>query len=117
MRTGRIRVRPASSAASNALAPCCRSSRAKDTKRIELAEATPIDMKDAPVIVKTPSYPLALVPPPRHAIANGRWETQLDDERTIAHFIDSDGKLAGFGVAPHEAKTRQALLAALGSSI
>jgi rubredoxin-NAD+ reductase len=82
-----------------------------------LGEATPIDMKDAPVIVKTPSYPLALVPPPRHAIANGRWETQLDDERTIAHFIDGDGKLAGFGIAPHEAKTRQALLAALGSSI
>jgi rubredoxin-NAD+ reductase len=82
-----------------------------------LGEATPIDMKDAPVIVKTPSYPLALVPPPRHAIANGRWETQLDDERTIAHFIDSDGKLAGFGVAPHEAKTRQALLAALGSRV
>ena len=82
-----------------------------------LGEATPIDMKDAPVIVKTPSYPLALVPPPRHAIANGRWETQLDDERTIAHFIDGDGKLAGFGIAPHEAKTRQALLSALGSSI
>lgn len=82
-----------------------------------LGEATPIDMKDAPVIVKTPSYPLALVPPPRHAIANGRWETQLDDERTIAHFIDGDGKLAGFGIAPHEAKTRQALLSALGSSL
>ncbi|HEY4073496.1 MAG TPA: FAD-dependent oxidoreductase [Herbaspirillum sp.] len=82
-----------------------------------LGEATPIDMKDAPVIVKTPSYPLALVPPPRHVLATGRWETEQDGERTIARFIDSDGKLAGFGVAPQEAKTRQALLAALGSAV
>jgi rubredoxin-NAD+ reductase len=82
-----------------------------------LGEATPIDMKDAPVIVKTPSYPLALVPPPRHAVAAGRWETEQDGERTIARFIDSDGKLAGFGVAPQEAKTRQALLAALGTTV
>ncbi|RXZ32909.1 FAD-dependent oxidoreductase [Oxalobacteraceae bacterium CAVE-383] len=82
-----------------------------------LGEATPIDMKDAPVIVKTPSYPLALVPPPRHAVANGRWETEQDGERTIARFIDADGRLAGFGVAPQEAKSRGALLAALGTVV
>jgi rubredoxin-NAD+ reductase len=82
-----------------------------------LGEATPIDMKDAPVIVKTPSYPLALVPPPRHALADGRWETEQDGERTIARFIDADGKLAGFGVAPQEAKSRGALLAALGTVV
>jgi rubredoxin-NAD+ reductase len=82
-----------------------------------LGEQTPIDMKDAPVIVKTPSYPLALVPPPRHAVANGRWETEQDGERTIARFIDADGKLVGFGVAPQEAKSRGALLAALGTVV
>lgn len=82
-----------------------------------LGEETPIDMKDAPVIVKTPSYPLALVPPPRHALTDGRWETEQDGERTIARFIDAGGRLAGFGVAPQEAKTRGALLAALGTVI
>lgn len=82
-----------------------------------LGEATEIDLKHAPVIVKTPSYPLALVPPPAHAIGDGRWETEQDGERTIARFIDAGGMLVGFGVAPQEAKTRQALLAALGSKI
>lgn len=82
-----------------------------------LGEATAIDLKDAPVIVKTPSYPLALVPPPRHAVAGGRWEVAQDGERTIARFIDADGKLAGFGLAPQEAKLRGALLAALGSVV
>jgi rubredoxin-NAD+ reductase len=82
-----------------------------------LGEATAIDLKDSPVIVKTPSYPLALVPPPRHTIANGRWETEQDGERTIARFIDANGKLAGFGVAPQEAKSRGALMAALGTVV
>lgn len=82
-----------------------------------LGEATEIDMKHAPVIVKTPSYPLALVPPPAHMIAHGHWQTEQDGERTIARFIDADGTLIGFGVAPQEAKTRQALLAALGTKI
>lgn len=78
-------------------------------------EHTRIDLKDAPVIVKTPSYPLALVPPPRHAIEGGRWETEQDGARTICRFVDAQGVMVGFGVAPQEAKVRQALLAELGT--
>ncbi|QRX81036.1 FAD-dependent oxidoreductase [Glaciimonas sp. PAMC28666] len=78
---------------------------------------TRIDLKDSPVIVKTPSYPLALVPPPRHALEGGRWETEQDGERTICRFIDAQGIMVGFGVAPQETKVRQALLAALGTVI
>ena len=78
-------------------------------------ENTQIELKDAPVIVKTPSYPLALVPPPRHAIEGGRWETEQDGEKTICRFFDAENIMVGFGVAPQEAKARQALLAALGT--
>ncbi|PUA18261.1 FAD-dependent oxidoreductase [Glaciimonas sp. PCH181] len=78
-------------------------------------ENTQIELKDAPVIVKTPSYPLALVPPPRHAIEGGRWETEQDGEKTICRFFNAENIMVGFGVAPQEAKARQALLAALGT--
>ncbi|MFC5476119.1 FAD-dependent oxidoreductase [Paraherbaspirillum soli] len=79
-------------------------------------EHTEIELKDAPVIVKTPSYPLALVPPPPHTVADGRWETEQDGERTICRFFDAQGLMVGFGVAPQETKVRQALMAALGTA-
>ncbi|AMO98736.1 rubredoxin-NAD(+) reductase [Collimonas arenae] len=80
-------------------------------------EDTEIDLKHSPVIVKTPSYPLALVPPPQHAIATGRWETEVDGDRTVCRFFDAQGVMVGFGVAPQEAKIRQALMAALGTTV
>ncbi|WP_211460673.1 FAD-dependent oxidoreductase [Collimonas silvisoli] len=79
-------------------------------------EDTEIDLKHSPVIVKTPSYPLALVPPPLHAVAAGRWETEQDGATTICRFFDAQGVMVGFGVAPQEAKIRQALMAALGTT-
>lgn len=75
---------------------------------------TAIDLKPAPVIVKTPCYPLALVPPPQKALAQGRWQTAEEDGRTVCRFIDAEGTLAGFGLSHHEAASRQALMAALG---
>ncbi|MDP5009061.1 MAG: FAD-dependent oxidoreductase [Glaciimonas sp.] len=80
-------------------------------------EQTMIDLKDAPIIVKTPSYPLALCPPPHHAIEGGRWETEQNQEsgQTICRFIDATSTMVGFGVAPQEAKVRQALMAELGT--
>jgi rubredoxin-NAD+ reductase len=79
-------------------------------------EDTEIDLKHAPVIVKTPSYPLALIAPPPHTVATGRWETELDGATTICRFFDAQGVMVGFGVAPQEAKIRQALMAALGTA-
>jgi rubredoxin-NAD+ reductase len=77
-------------------------------------EPTAIDLKPAPVLVKTPSYPLALLPPPRQAV--GDWHHASEDKRTIARFYDAAGLLAGFGVSHHDAGSRNQLLAALGSA-
>ena len=76
---------------------------------------TTIDIKDAPVIVKTPSYPIALVPPPLQAQIGGAWQDEEIDGRTICRFYDATGIMAGFCVAPQDAAIRSALMAALGS--
>ena len=76
---------------------------------------TSIELKDSPVIVKTPSYPIALVPPPVHALATGRWEDEQTDARTTCRFYDAGGLMVGFCVAPQDAASRASLLGALGS--
>lgn len=73
---------------------------------------TPIALKAEAVIVKTPSYKLALAPPPRGV--DGAWVDASDGDRTVAHFVDSGGVLRGFGLSHHTPALRQALLAALG---
>lgn len=73
---------------------------------------TPIAFKPDAVIVKTPSYRLALAPPPRDTA--GQWIAQRDEERTIAHFIDAEGLVRGFGMSAHTPALRQAQLAKLG---
>lgn len=78
---------------------------------------TAIDLKDAPVIVKTPSYPIALVPPPPHAVADGHWEDEQTAERLICRFRDAQGVLVGFCVAPQDAASRNALMGALGTRV
>ena len=76
---------------------------------------TTIDIKDAAVIVKTPSFPIALVPPPLQAQAGGAWQDEEVDGRTICRFYDAAGIMAGFCVAPQDAAIRSALMASLGS--
>ena len=76
---------------------------------------TVIDLKkEAPVIVKTPSFPIALVPPPPHAVASGRWLSDDNAERTVCRFYDAQDVMVGFCVAPQDAATRASLLAAMG---
>lgn len=76
-------------------------------------QPTPIDLKPAPVIVKTPSFPLALLPAP--APATGIWREIENDGRTICRYYDGTGVMTGFGVAPQEASVRQGLLTELGT--
>jgi rubredoxin-NAD+ reductase len=71
-----------------------------------------IDLKHDAVIVKTPSYKLALAPPP--VGSRGEWLSEVEGERTIARFIDEQGVLRGFGLSPHTPALRQGLLAELG---
>jgi rubredoxin-NAD+ reductase len=78
-------------------------------------ERTEIDLKPAPVLIKTPSYPLALIPPAPHVVATGSWSNETTETgRNICRFYDANGVLEGFGVSPHDNAIRQELLAALG---
>ncbi|WP_169803255.1 FAD-dependent oxidoreductase, partial [Janthinobacterium agaricidamnosum] len=61
--------------------------------------ATAIAFKAEAVIVKTPSYTLALSPPLPGV--NGRWSDEHDGERTVSRFIDEQGVLRGFGLSQH----------------
>ncbi|MES2019615.1 MAG: FAD-dependent oxidoreductase [Pseudomonadota bacterium] len=70
---------------------------------------TPIALKNEAVIVKTPSYKLALAPPP--AGVQGSWIDEIDAECTIARFVDDSGALRGFGMSAHTPALRQKLLA------
>lgn len=88
---------------------------ARAIARTLAGQPTAIDLKPAPVIVKTPSYPMALVPPPVHALQGGQWQSETENERTLSRFYDAAGMMRGFGVAPQEAGVRNRLLAELGS--
>lgn len=80
-------------------------------------ERTEIDLKPAPVLIKTPSYPLALIPPMPQIVATGNWIGETTETgRRICRFYDADGIMAGFGVSPHDNAIRQELLAALGQA-
>ena len=73
----------------------------------------PIDIKGDPVVVKTPSYRMALLPPPPGT--EGAWQDQRDGERTVARFFDRDGALRGFALSHPTPALRQSLLAELAA--
>lgn len=73
---------------------------------------TPIAFKPEPVIVKTPSCKLALLPPA--AGTRGAWTSAADGERIVARFVDEHGVLRGFGLTQHTPALRQSMLAQLG---
>lgn len=78
-------------------------------------DRTEIDLKPSPVLIKTPSFPLALIPPAPHIVADGSWADETTETgRSICRFYDANGVLEGFGVSPHDNAIRQELLAALG---
>ncbi|WP_420475912.1 NAD(P)/FAD-dependent oxidoreductase [Noviherbaspirillum sp. ST9] len=79
-------------------------------------EATDIALNPSPVIVKTLSFPLALMPPPTAPKADGAWHETRYGERVVCRYYNGEGTMVGFGVAPQEASIRQSLLAELGSS-
>lgn len=70
-----------------------------------------IDIEGDPVVVKTPSYRMALLPPPHGT--DGAWHDHHDGERTVARFFDADGTLRGFGLSHPTPALRQSLLAEL----
>ena len=72
-----------------------------------------IEFKPEPVIVKTHSCKLALLPPAPGT--RGAWTSEDDGERIVARFRDEQGVLRGFGVSQHTSALRQRLLAQLGT--
>ncbi|CAN5886848.1 FAD-dependent oxidoreductase [soil metagenome] len=78
-------------------------------------EITQIELKPAPVIVKTPSCPIALVAPALHLAAQGRWQHEHLGSPSISRFYAADGSLKGFAIAPQDAKLRTALLAEMSA--
>jgi rubredoxin-NAD+ reductase len=71
---------------------------------------TTIARNPAPIIVKTPCYPLALLPPPLHALGAGAWRASREGDATVCRFHGQHGVMLGFGVAPQQAALRQQLL-------
>jgi rubredoxin-NAD+ reductase len=87
---------------------------ARAIARTLTGSATPIAHTPAPVIVKTPSYPLALLPPPLPMLAAGQWREAMQGDALVSRFFDANGIVQGFGVAPQQAALRQQLLSELG---
>ena len=77
-------------------------------------ERTEINIQPSPVLIKTPSYPLALIAPHPQTVASGTWCVETADNRTICRFYDAEGVLTGFGTSPHDNTIRQTLLGELG---
>jgi rubredoxin-NAD+ reductase len=73
---------------------------------------TQIVLKQEPVVVKTPSCKLALLPPPPGTL--GSWSTVNEGERIVARFHDWAGVLRGFGLSQHTPALRSQLLSELG---
>jgi rubredoxin-NAD+ reductase len=71
---------------------------------------TTIAQNPTPIIVKTPSYPLALLPPPLQALGAGAWRASREGDATVCRFHDQNGTMLGFGIAPQQAALRQQLL-------
>ncbi|MFZ6657204.1 FAD-dependent oxidoreductase [Undibacterium sp. TJN19] len=89
---------------------------ARAIARTLTGEATAIDLKPAAVLVKTPSYPVALIPPPHAFSKTGSWKTEHSAGITTSRFFDSDDVMRGFALAPQAAGLRNALITELTQS-
>lgn len=78
-------------------------------------DITPIEFKPTPVIIKTPSCPIAIVAPNPQLLASGHWETEMQGTVTVSRFFDADHQLRGFALAPQEPKLRTSLLAEMSN--
>jgi len=78
-------------------------------------DITPIEFKPTPVIIKTPSCPIAIVAPNPQLLVSGHWETEMQDTVTVSRFFDANHRLRGFALAPQEPKLRTSLLAEMSN--
>ncbi len=72
---------------------------------------TAVEYPAMPVIIKTPSCPLVVLPPPRDA--EGEWSYEGDGLNIAARFNDVDGKFMGFALAGDAVSKKQELTSLL----
>jgi len=50
-------------------------------------ELTPFEIKQTPVIIKTPSCPIALIAPPRELASQGEWEYETRSTQGLEQLV------------------------------
>jgi rubredoxin---NAD+ reductase len=68
---------------------------------------TAVDYPAMPVVVKTPSHPLVICPPPRGM--GGEWKIEEENNNVRALFYDGSNRLQGFVLTNEAVKERMAL--------
>jgi len=81
---------------------------AKALAKTLIGEPTAVKYPTMPVSVKTPLYPLTILPPSRDA--QGNWQVEKTENSLIARFESDNGKLLGFVLAQDAAKKRMAYI-------
>ena len=70
-------------------------------------ERTAVDYPAMPVIVKTPSHPIAVCPPPKDI--QGEWKIEMEDNNVRALFYNAENQLYGFVLTNNAVKDRMSL--------
>jgi len=68
---------------------------------------TPVIYPAMPVTIKTPSCPVVVASPPKHA--EGEWTTTADGNNVVAEFKDPQGNLLGFALTGQGTKEKMRL--------
>lgn len=76
-------------------------------------EPTEVKYPAMPVVIKTPSYPLVALPPPRDT--EGEWSYEGNDSDITARFNDKSGNLLGFALAGDAVMQKQVMTTQLST--
>lgn len=74
-----------------------------------------LSLPPMPVLVKTPSYPVAVLPPPAGSL--GAWSEELEPGGARCLFRDGEGRISGFAVGGSHYASRAELLKSVGEGI
>lgn len=69
---------------------------------------TKVEFPPMPIVVKTPAYPVALLPPPEGEM--GQWQFDIRDDGVLGEYRNQDKRLKGFCITGALAAQRNALL-------
>jgi rubredoxin-NAD+ reductase len=81
---------------------------AKALGQVLAGTPTVIVFPHMPVLVKTPTYPIIVLPPP--AGTPGDWNETVEETGATARFLDSRGRMRGFALGGSHVRERAAML-------